>query len=89
MGVVVGVVVVARAVGRTGNAHPVLPRSSTQRLLTPSPSLLLHHRHHHFNHHHTLSWLLWIPSLVISVVDMRRGEGITGGGKRYPVGTPA
>ena len=35
------------------------------------------------------SWLLWIPSLVISVVDMRRGEGITGGGKRYPVGTPA
>lgn len=37
----------------------------------------------------TLSWLLWIPSLVISVVDMRRGEGITGGGKRYPVGTPA
>jgi hypothetical protein len=36
-----------------------------------------------------MSWLLWIPSLAISVVDMRRGEGITGGGKRYPVGTPA
>lgn len=36
------------------------------------------------------SWLLWIPSLVISIVDMRRGEGVTGGaGKRYPVGTPA
>ena len=25
-----------------------------------------------------LSWLLWIGSLVISVVDWRRGEGITG-----------
>jgi hypothetical protein len=35
-----------------------------------------------------MSWLLWVPSLAISVVDMRRGEGITGGGKRYPVGTP-
>ena len=31
-----------------------------------------------------LSWFLWLGSLVISVVDMRRGEGITGGPKRYP-----
>ncbi|KAI8472670.1 MAG: membrane-associating domain-containing protein [Monoraphidium minutum] len=36
-----------------------------------------------------MSFLLWVPSLALSVVDMRRGEGITGGGKRYPVGTPA
>lgn len=36
-----------------------------------------------------MSWLLWMPSLVISIIDMRRGEGITGGGKRYPVGQPA
>jgi hypothetical protein len=25
-----------------------------------------------------LSWLLWVGSLIISVVDWRRGEGITG-----------
>jgi hypothetical protein len=36
-----------------------------------------------------LSVLLWVPSLVIAIFDMRRGEGITGSGKRYPVGTPA
>jgi len=34
-------------------------------------------------------WLTWVPSLALSVVDMRRGEGMTGGGKRYPVGSPA
>ena len=36
-----------------------------------------------------LSLLLWLPTLVISIVDTRRGEGLTGGGKRYPVSTPA
>jgi hypothetical protein len=36
-----------------------------------------------------LSLLLWVPSLVISIFDVRRGEGVTGSGKRYPVGTPA
>jgi magnesium-transporting ATPase (P-type) len=36
-----------------------------------------------------LSWFLWIGSLIISIVEMRNGEGLTGGAKRYPMGTPA
>lgn len=35
-----------------------------------------------------LSWFLWIGSLMISVIDMRNGEGLTGGAKRYPMGNP-
>ncbi|KAF8065806.1 Fbxo31 [Scenedesmus sp. PABB004] len=35
-----------------------------------------------------LSWFLWIGSFVISIIDMRRGEGLTGGAKRYPMGNP-
>jgi hypothetical protein len=31
-----------------------------------------------------LSWFMWLGSLVVSIIDMRRGEGITGGPKRYP-----
>jgi hypothetical protein len=27
-----------------------------------------------------LSWFLWIGSLIISIVEMRNGEGLTGGG---------
>jgi hypothetical protein len=29
-----------------------------------------------------LSWLLWMGSLLIAIVDMRQGEGLTGGAKR-------
>jgi hypothetical protein len=28
-----------------------------------------------------LSWLLWIGSLLISIIDMRQGEGLTGGAR--------
>jgi hypothetical protein len=35
-----------------------------------------------------MSWLLWIPSLAISVVDMRRGEGLNAPGKPYPTAAP-
>eukprot|EP00878_Enallax_costatus_P022824 GHUV01024248.1.p1 GENE.GHUV01024248.1~~GHUV01024248.1.p1 ORF type:complete len:177 (+),score=47.95 GHUV01024248.1:32-532(+) len=34
-----------------------------------------------------LSWLMWIASLAISIIEMRRGEGFSGGNKRYPMGT--
>jgi hypothetical protein len=30
-----------------------------------------------------LSWLLWMGSLALAVVDWRRGEGLGGGGVRY------
>lgn len=33
-----------------------------------------------------LSWFLWIASFIISIIEMRRGEGVTGGAKRYPMG---
>jgi hypothetical protein len=35
-----------------------------------------------------LSWFLWMGSLWISVIEMRNGEGLTGGAKRYPMGNP-
>jgi hypothetical protein len=35
-----------------------------------------------------LSWFLWIGSLWISIMEMRSGEGLTGGAKRYPMGNP-
>lgn len=35
-----------------------------------------------------LSWFLWMGSFMISVIEMRSGEGLTGGAKRYPMGNP-
>ncbi|KAI8473010.1 MAG: marvel domain-containing protein [Monoraphidium minutum] len=30
-----------------------------------------------------MSLILWIPSLALSILDMKRGEGVTGGGGGY------